>query len=86
MLESELKRKGTKQLEDWGWIVIHLIQTNLNGIHDTIILRKGQILFIEWKQEGKKPRPLQEYRHKKIKEQGFKSLVIDTLEDIQFLR
>jgi len=86
MLESELKRRGTKLLESWGWIVIHLIQTNQNGIPDTLILRAGKTVFIEWKQPGKKPAELQVYRIRKLHDQGFKTFVVTDLKELQQLK
>lgn len=86
MLESEIKRRGTELLESWGWMVIHLIQTNTNGIPDTLILRSGIAIFIEWKQPGKKPEELQLYRHKKLQDQGFKTLVVTDLKQLDQLR
>jgi hypothetical protein len=86
MLESEIKRRGTKLLESWGWMVVHMIQTNCNGITDSFALRKSIIVFIEWKQPGKKPRELQEYRIRKLKEQGFKTFVVTDLKELEQLR
>lgn len=86
MLESEIKRRGTKLLESWGYMVIHLIQTNTNGIPDTLILRSGIAVFIEWKQPGKKPEELQLYRHRKLSDQGFKTLVVTDLKQLENLR
>jgi Holliday junction resolvase len=86
MLESEIKRRGTKILEAYGWLVVHLITTNTNGIPDTLCLRTGCAIFIEWKQPGKKPEPLQLYRHQKLKEQGFITLVVTDLKQLQSLR
>jgi hypothetical protein len=86
MLESELKSKCRDRLKAWGWLVIHLIQTNSNGIPDTMILRKTVIWFIEFKQPGKTPDTLQEYRIRKLREQGFETLVITDLRQIEFLK
>lgn len=86
MLESEIKRKGSKMLTDWGWIVLHLIQTNLNGSQDTIIFRNRVIYFIEWKQPGHSPRPLQSYRIEKLRQQGFQTLVITDVKQLEFLK
>jgi hypothetical protein len=86
MLESEIKRRGTKLLESWGWMIIHLIQTNTNGIPDTLCMRAGHAIFIEWKQPGKKPEPLQFYRHQKLKEQGFTTLVVTDLKQLEGLK
>lgn len=86
MLESEIKRRGTKLLESWGWTVVHLIQTNCNGIPDTLILRRSVTHFIEWKRPGQKPRELQQYRIRKLQDQGFKTLVVTDLKEIEPLR
>lgn len=86
MLESQLKRKGSALLESWGWMVVHLIQTNTNGIPDTIILRKTSAYFIEWKRPGQAPRDLQVYRIQKLKEQGFTTLVVTDLKQLEPLR
>lgn len=86
MLESEIKRSGREQLEKWGWMVIHLLQTNANGIPDTLILRNKQAYFIEFKQPGKRPRPLQSYRIEKLRQQGFQTLVITDVKQLEFLK
>jgi VRR-NUC domain-containing protein len=90
MLESAIKSKCTKQLEAWGWMVVHLIQTSCNGIPDTLILRKKnstkQCFFIEFKRPGGTPRPLQSYRIMKLQEQGFETLIVSDVKDIAHLR
>jgi hypothetical protein len=86
MLESQIKKKCTGQLEKWGWLVIHLIQTNCNGVPDTIILRSSKAFFIEFKQQGKAPRKLQSYRIRKLLDQGFETIVVTDLKDIQHLK
>lgn len=86
MLESQIKKSCTKKLEEWGWIVIHLIQTSQNGIPDTLILRNKQARFIEFKRPGGKPRPLQSYRISKLQDQGFETLIVSDLKDIAHLR
>lgn len=86
MLESILKKNCKKKLESAGWLVIHLIQTNMNGICDTLILHpvKG-FAFIEFKKLGKQPRELQLYRIKKLREAGARVLVVDREADIHEL-
>lgn len=85
MLESALKSRAKKELEKAGWLVVHLIQTNLNGIPDTMILKDGKAIFIEFKQKGKTARELQEYRIKQLKEHGFEAVVIDDMEEVRKL-
>lgn len=86
MLESILKKNCKKKLEASGWMVIHLIQTNANGIPDTLIIHpiKG-FAFIEFKQLGKTPRELQLYRIRKLREAGARVLVVDREADIHEL-
>lgn len=86
MLESELKKRCSKQLEQWGWMVIHIIQSNCNGIPDTLILRNQRAYFIEFKRPGQAPRELQKYRIRKLQEKGFKTFVVTTLKDIEVLK
>lgn len=67
-------------------MVVHLIQTNVNGIPDTLCLRTGRTVFIEFKRQGQDPRELQEYRIRKLREQGFEVLLVRGLLDISHLQ
>jgi hypothetical protein len=72
MIESKLQAKLIKKLEADGYYVIKLSVTNKPGIPDIIALPKGcNAEFYEVKQEGKKPRPLQEYRMREIRQGDF---------------
>jgi Holliday junction resolvase-like predicted endonuclease len=83
MKEAQIKTKCTKFLESKGWEVVHLITTNKPGIPDTLAMKNGQIFFIEFKQPGKKPRPLQEYRQMRITQNGFIVTNIQTIEQLE---
>lgn len=80
--ESILKKNCKKRLEKAGWMVIHLIQTNMNGIPDTLILRSGRYVWIEFKIPGEEPRKLQEYRHGQFRKQGAEVRVVHYESDI----
>jgi hypothetical protein len=82
MTEAQLKQKCSKQLEAWGWLVVHIIQCSKNGWPDTQILRNSKTLFIEFKVPGKQPRELQAYRIRKLREQGFETIIVHRIEDI----
>lgn len=86
MLESEIKKKCTKQLEKWGWLVVHIIQSSKNGWPDTQIFRNGVMYHIEFKRPGHQPRELQAYRIRKLQEKGFKTFVVTDLKEIEQLR
>jgi hypothetical protein len=80
--EAALQKSLIRELERRGWYVIKLIQTSKNGIPDLLIHRDGVTRYIEVKRPGEKPRPLQEFRHKEIREAG---IDIDVITDISQL-
>lgn len=86
-LESKIKTKCKEQLEKWGWMVIHLMQTNCNGIPDTLAIHKIKgFVFIEFKRPGNDPRKLQEYRILKLKEYGVKVITVRSITDLNILK
>jgi predicted Rdx family selenoprotein len=87
MLESKIKSRCKKLLTKAGWMVIHLIQTNQNGIPDTLIIHKTRgVWFIEFKRPGiDEPEELQKYRIRKLREQGMNAIVANSVEDIGHL-
>lgn len=73
-LESKIQAKLIKQLEKEGYYVIKLGVTNKNGIADILAIPKNaDVLFVEVKQKGKEPAPLQRFRAKELKEHGIKT-------------
>lgn len=78
MLESKVQSKKIKELEKEGWFVLKLVRTNQNGIPDILALRPGpNVKFIEVKAPGKKPTPLQEFKHKVMRALGFSVEIFD---------
>jgi Holliday junction resolvase len=75
MLESKIQRKIIADLQKKGWLVIKVIQSNAPGFPDLMALKEGRVIFLEVKQPGKKPRPLQLYRHEQLRKQGFEVIV-----------
>lgn len=78
MSEAAFKYRHLRQLEKQGWYVINLIQTNKNGIPDTLCLKLGEApYFIEFKAKGKKPGLVQLFRHQEIKQKtGIDTLIM----------
>lgn len=68
--ESEIQSKLIKNIEDRGWMVVKLIQTNTNGIPDLLCLRAGKCVFVEVKKNGKKSSPLQVYVQERLRNAG----------------
>ncbi len=85
MRESPLKRKIKIKLEANGWFVTSLLTTTTNGIPDIMALKKKRTVFIEGKIPGRSPEPLQLYRHKQLRAQGFEVIVADDIKDIEHL-
>lgn len=75
-LESVIQRKTIKRLEASGWLVVKLIQTTMNGITDLVALKNGEAVFIEIKRPGERPTRLQVYVHNRLRDAGFKVLII----------
>jgi len=78
-VESKLQKKIRIDLEKSGWVV-HKVASSKPGWPDLEAFCNKVALFIEVKAKNKKARPLQEYRHKLLIEQGFMVFVIDTWE------
>lgn len=81
MKESNIQTSIKNQLTKHGWYVIKLIQTSINGIPDLLALRNSQSVFIEVKQPGNNPTPLQAIRHKQLREQGFEVVIANSIKD-----
>lgn len=78
MLESKIQAKLIKSLEKENYYVIKLGVTNKPGIPDLIAIPKNaDVLFVEVKQKGQKPRALQNYRAEELKKQGLKVKLYD---------
>ena len=76
MLEKEIEKYFKAKIEDNNWMCIKL--TSMVGLPDRLILLPvGRIFFVEFKQKGKKPRKVQSFIHRRLKDLGFKVYVID---------
>jgi hypothetical protein len=76
--EKVLEKKlcaDVKSIKGWA---IKLLPGLITGLPDRICLFKGGILvFVELKTTGKKPTPIQNVIHKKLRALGFRVEVID---------
>lgn len=79
MSEKSIEMYLCKLIKQKKGIALKLISAGMAGIPDRLVLLpKGKIYFVELKAPNKKPRPLQKYTHKLLKELGFKVYVIDS--------
>ena len=83
MLEKHLEQQLKKAVEDAGGWCIKLVSPGLAGMPDRLCLMAGGAVFVEVKQPGKHPRPLQLRRMRQLQALGFTCLVVDGPERIK---
>lgn len=83
MLEKTIERKLTVAVKKAGGIAVKFVSPSFDGMPDRLVLLPdGLIAFVELKAPGKRPRPLQEARHRLLRSLGLKVYVIDKPEQI----
>lgn len=83
MLESLIEQHLVKEVNRRDGLCLKFNSQSMTGIPDRIVLMKnGTVGFVEVKQKGKKPRPLQELRMKQLRRLGFKVYTLDEKEKI----
>ena len=83
MREKQIEHSLVMVVKAAGGMCPKLVSPGTDGMPDRmILLPKGRIGFVEVKAPGKKPRPLQERRHKQMRELGFKVFILDGREQI----
>ena len=83
MREKQIEHALVMAVKAAGGMCPKLVSPGTDGMPDRmILLPKGHIGFVEVKVPGKKPRPLQERRHKQLRELGFKVFILDGREQI----
>lgn len=83
MIESLIEQHLVKEVNRRDGLCLKFNSQSMTGIPDRIILMKnGTVGFVEVKQKGKKPRPLQELRMKQLRGLGFKVYTLDEKEKI----
>lgn len=78
--EGRLQRKIIKDLDLSGWEAHKVMKSTKSGWPDVEAFKAKRTIFIETKSKGKKAKPLQVYRHDRLRAQGFDVFVIDTWE------
>ena len=83
MNEKQVENKLTAAVKKAGGIAPKFVSPGFAGMPDRLILLPdGVIAFVELKAPGKRPRPLQEARHRLLRSLGFRVYVIDSIEQI----
>lgn len=83
MREKQIEKKLVKAVKEEGGMCPKLVSPGTDGMPDRLImLPKARIGFVEVKAPGAKPKPLQERRHKQLRDLGFHVSVLDDPEQI----
>ena len=81
MLEKQIERKLCDEVNKLNGMCLK--QNGIAGIPDRLVLLpNGKCAFVELKAPGEKPRKLQKIRMKQLRKLGFKTYVIDGVEQI----
>ena len=81
MLEKQIERKLCDEVDKLKGMCLK--QNGIAGIPDRLVLLpNGKCAFVELKAPGEKPRKLQEIRMKQLRKLGFKTYVVDGVEQI----
>lgn len=83
MREKIIEKELARAVKGKGGIAPKFTSPGFDGMPDRLILLPGgRMGFVELKAPGKKPRALQEARHKLLRRLGFKVYVIDEINQI----
>ena len=84
MREKEIEQKLVREVRKKGGLAAKFVSPGFDGMPDRLILMMGgKMSFVEVKAPGKKPRPLQESRHRLLRNLGFKVFVLDDEKQIE---
>jgi len=79
--ESVLESKSIDLAEKRGWWYRKLKWIGRRGAPDRLFVRKGVVIFVEFKAYGKEPTIQQSREHKRMRDQGLRVEVIDNIDD-----
>lgn len=79
--ESEIEQQAMDYAEFRGWWQIKIMRASRNGVPDRLLIRRGRVIFIEFKREDELPDRQQLRRHAEIRAQGIEVFVCDNLAD-----
>ena len=84
--EKTVEQKLVAAARHRNGIALKFVSPAFDGMPDRLVLLPGgRIAFVEVKAPGKKPRPLQESRHRFLRRLGFKVYVLDNPRDIAWI-
>ena len=81
MLEKNIERVVKDYAESKGWLTRKWTSPGHNFVPDQIFISpRGKVIFVEFKQLGKKPSVMQEREHHRIRQNNCLVYLIDSVE------
>lgn len=70
VLEKNIEAAVIAFAELRGWWTCKFVSPGLRGVPDRILIRKGRVIFIEFKKPGEAPTEQQAKRHREMRAAG----------------
>jgi hypothetical protein len=84
-LESVIESKVCEYAKSKGFLVYKFTSPNRAAVPDRLLINPyGQVVFIEFKAEGKKPTPAQEREHARLRGHHVNVIVVDNIDQGKF--
>ncbi|MEW6956254.1 VRR-NUC domain-containing protein [Trueperella pyogenes] len=83
MNEKTIEAQLKKAVEASGGLCWKLVCPGTSGVPDRICLMRNWAVFVELKAPGQKPRPIQQHRMNQLRDQGFQTFVVDSVDGIR---
>lgn len=83
--EVEIERPACDYAESRGWWTCKFVAPGLRGVPDRLFIRKGQVVFIEFKAPGEVPTAQQHKRHRELRAAGVAVHWTDSLEEAKVI-
>lgn len=79
MLESKIEKAVTDYAKTLGYLSYKLTSPSNRAVPDRMYIGNCRVIFVEYKQLGKKPTALQAKTHRTMREHGATVYVIDSI-------
>lgn len=80
-LEKEIEKKGCEYAFKRGWLEFKTVSPSRRGFPDRTYIRRGSVIFVEWKRADEDATVQQKKLHKEMRKHGAVVYVINNLED-----
>ena len=78
-LEKAIEKQACKWAESNGWLHYKMNVLGQRGWPDRVFIKKGKVLYVEFKAPGKEPNPLQTYRLNSLRMKGVSAFWVSSV-------